>query len=142
MRNFEEISLIIKSQCANPKPPISSILGQRGINIMKFCKEFNERTIFFKKNCLLPTKIRIFKDKSFILKINSPTTVSLIKKILNLKKGSCEGKKIAVINDENIKEIYKIKKKDLNSYCFNSAKNIILGSAKSMGIKYENKKNI
>ncbi|WDI79210.1 50S ribosomal protein L11 [Candidatus Vidania fulgoroideae] len=142
MKNFEEISLIIKSQCAIPKPPISSILGQRGINIMKFCKDFNEKTKNFKKNCLLPTKIKIFKDKSFILKINSPTTVSLIKNILNLKKGSCKGDKIAVINNDNIREIYKIKKKDLNSYCYNSAKNIILGSAKSMGVKYENKKDI
>lgn len=138
MRNFEEISLILKAQSANPKPPISSMLGQRGINIMNFCKSFNKVSKIYKKNSLLPVKIKIFKDKSYEFKVKSPTTSFLIKELLNLKSSI----KKNTINDEDIKKIYIIKKKDLSSYNFKSAKKIIIGSAKSMGIKYDCQRNI
>ncbi|MGX7589100.1 uL11 family ribosomal protein [Candidatus Vidania fulgoroideorum] len=142
MKNFEEVSLILKSQSATPKPPISSVLGQRGINIMNFCNEFNKVSKIYKKNSLLSVRIKILTDKSYKFIVKSPTTSYLLKEMLNLKKGSNNNKKIAYISDKEIKDIYHIKKKDFNSYNYKSAKKIIIGSAKSMGIKYDNKKYI
>ncbi|MGX7576549.1 50S ribosomal protein L11 [Candidatus Vidania fulgoroideorum] len=124
---IEKISLNIKSQEALPKPPISSILGQRGINIMEFCKEFNSKTKKYEKGAIIPTRIFFNKkSKKISFKIKAPTVTYLIKKELKEKKE---------INIKTIENIYNLKKNDLNCYDFKSFLKSIIGSLKSMGIK-------
>ncbi|ADM89669.1 50S ribosomal subunit protein L11 [Candidatus Zinderia insecticola CARI] len=135
------IKLQILSGKATPTPPIGPALGQKGLNIVKFCKEFNERTKNKKKNLLLPVIITYYSDKSFDFIIKTPITSTLIKNILNIKKGSSKPnlEKIAKINLKQIKEIIKIKKNDLNSYSIKNSIKIIKGTLNSMGILIEKK---
>lgn len=136
------IKLQIKSGEANPSPPIGPALGSKGINIIKFCNEFNEKTknlLNFKKGTLLPTIIYIFKDKSFSFIIKSPPTSTLIKNILNIEKGSSvpNKTKIAMINKDQLLCIIKEKKNDLMINSENAALKTIIGTAKSMGINID-----
>ena len=131
--------LIIKYKNAKPVPPISPILGSRGINIMHFCKKFNTKSNhdnFFDKDTPVTTIVTIYTDNTFFFVIKTPPTTYLLKKFLNVTKGSSQpGKKfIKNITNEQLDKVIKMKYKDLNSNTMEGAKKIILGSSKSMGI--------
>lgn len=135
-----KIKIQIKACEASPSPPVGQALGGKGINIMQFCKEFNEKTSNIEnleKGTLVPVIISIYKDKSFSFITKSPPTTTLIKKLLKIDKGSKEPNKnkIANITEKQIEEIIKIKHNDLIVNSKNSAIKTIHGTLKSMGIK-------
>jgi len=130
------VKLQIKGGQANPAPPVGPALGQRGINIMDFCKSFNEKT----KNFMgkpVPVIITVYKDKKFDFVIKSPPASYFIKEAVKLKSGSQEpGRNIvASITKKQIEEIAKKKMSDLNAHDTEQASKIIAGSARSMGIE-------
>ena len=130
------VKLQIKGGQANPAPPVGPALGQRGINIMEFCKAFNEKT----KNFMgkpVPVIITVYKDKKFDFEIKSPPASHFIKEAAKLKSGSQEpGRNIvASITTKQAKEIAEKKMKDLNAHDLDEAVKIIAGSARSMGIE-------
>jgi large subunit ribosomal protein L11 len=136
----KEVSGILKLQIkggqANPAPPVGPALGQRGVNIMEFCKSFNDKT----KSLMgqpVPVVITIYKDKKFDFIIKTPPASFLIKEAIKLKSGSKEpGKKIAgSITKAQLKKIAEIKMRDLNAIDIEQAIKIIAGSARSMGIE-------
>ena len=136
----KEISGYIKLQInggqANPAPPVGPALGQRGINIMEFCKAFNEKTKSFAGKPV-PVIITVYKDKKFDFIIKSPPASHFIKEAAKIKGGSQEpGRNIvASITKKQAEEIAKKKMKDLNAHDINEATKIIMGSARSMGIE-------
>tara|TARA_B100001540_G_scaffold249427_1_gene225191 strand:+ start:59 stop:487 length:429 start_codon:yes stop_codon:yes gene_type:complete len=130
------VKLQIKGGQANPAPPVGPALGQRGINIMDFCKAFNEKT----KNLMgkpVPVIITVYKDKKFDFIIKSPPATYYIKEKLKLKSGSSEpGRNIVKsITKKQLEEIAKEKMVDLNAHDVEQAAKIIAGSARSMGIE-------
>ena len=130
------VKLQIKGGQANPAPPVGPALGQRGINIMDFCKAFNEKT----KNFMgkpVPVLITVYKDKKFDFIIKSPPASHFIKEAVKLKGGSQEpGRNIvASISKKQIEEIAKQKMADLSAHDLEQASKIIAGSARSMGIE-------
>jgi len=129
------LKLQIPAGAANPSPPVGPALGQRGINIMEFCKAFNEKT---KSNAgfKIPVEITIFTDKSFTFVTKQPPMSELIMKAANIKKGSDNPlkNKIASISKEAVLEIVKQKIADLNTNDENQAAKIVEGSCRSMGI--------
>ena len=130
------VKLQIKGGQANPAPPVGPALGQRGINIMDFCKAFNEKT----KNFMgkpVPVIIAVYKDKKFDFVIKSPPASHFIKEAIRLKSGSQEPGRtiIASISKKQIEEIAKQKMADLNAHDLEQASKIIAGSARSMGIE-------
>ena len=130
------IKLQIKGGQANPAPPVGPALGQRGINIMDFCKAFNEKT----KNFMgkpVPVVITVYKDKKFDFIIKSPPASYFIKEAIKLKSGSQEpGRNIVgSITKKQLQEIAKQKMTDLNAHDIDEASKIIAGSARSMGIE-------
>ena len=130
------VKLQIKGGQANPAPPVGPALGQRGINIMDFCKAFNEKT----KGLMgkpVPVIITVYKDKKFDFEIKSPPASHFIKEAAKLKSGSQEpGRNIvASITTKQAKEIAEKKMKDLNAHDLDEAVKIIAGSARSMGIE-------
>ena len=136
----KEVSGILKLQIkggqANPAPPVGPALGQRGVNIMEFCKSFNEKT----KSLMgqpVPVVITIYKDKKFDFIIKTPPASFLIKEAIKLKNGSKEpGRNIAgSITKAQLKKIAEIKMKDLNAFDIEQAIKIIAGSARSMGVE-------
>jgi len=130
------IKLQIPAGKANPSPPIGPALGQRGVNIMAFCKDFNAKTQK-QVGSILPTIITVYADKSFSFITKSPPASDLLKKAASLSKGSqSPGSALAgSVTMDQIKEIAKTKMADLNAYDEDSAAKIILGSARSMGIE-------
>jgi large subunit ribosomal protein L11 len=136
-RKIAIVKLQIKAGMANPAPPVGPALGVHGINIMKFCKEFNEKT---KKNMglIFPAIIIIYQDRSFDFFLKSPPTSILLKKELGISKGSSKPniEKVGSINYEQLKKIALIKKNDLNvlNDSLKHAIKIVKGTAKSMGI--------
>ena len=130
------IKLQIPAGKANPAPPIGPALGQRGVNIMAFCKEFNAKTQK-QAGSVLPTVITVFADKSFTFVTKSPPASDLLKKAAKLSKGSqTPGTAVAgSVTLDQVKEIAKTKMKDLNAYDEDAAVKIISGSARSMGIE-------
>ena len=130
------IKLQIPAGKANPAPPIGPALGQRGVNIMAFCKEFNAKTQK-QAGSVLPTVITVFADKSFTFVTKSPPASDLLKKAAKLSKGSqTPGTAVAgSVTMDQVKEIAKTKMKDLNAYDEDAAVKIISGSARSMGIE-------
>jgi large subunit ribosomal protein L11 len=130
------IKLQIKGGQANPAPPVGPALGQRGINIMDFCKAFNEKTKSFMGKPV-PVVITVYKDKKFDFIIKSPPASHFIKEAVKLKSGSQEpGRNIVgYITKKQIAEIAKQKMSDLNAHDIDEASKIIAGSAKSMGIE-------
>ena len=130
------IKLQIPAGKANPAPPIGPALGQRGINIMAFCKEFNSKTEK-QAGWTLPTIITVYADKSFSFITKSPPASNLLKKAMNLDKGSGKpgSESCGEITRDKIVEIAKSKMKDLNVYDIDSAVKVISGSARSMGLK-------
>jgi large subunit ribosomal protein L11 len=130
-----KIRLQIPGGAATPAPPVGSALGQQGVNIMDFCKQFNARTAD-KKGQTVPVLITVYKDKKFDFVVKTPPASELIKKRANVSKGSSKPKleKVGTISMRDIEEIAKIKMADLNALDLEHAKNIIAGSAYSMGI--------
>jgi len=135
-----KVKLQIPAGQANPAPPVGPALGQHGVNIMGFCKEFNEKTNG-KEGLILPIVLTIYKDKSFDFIVKSPPAAVLLKKACGLAKASSNAGKdeIGEINSEEIEKIAKIKIKDLNVRGnLAMAIKIIEGTARSMGIKVKN----
>ena len=130
------VKLQIKGGQANPAPPVGPALGQRGINIMDFCKAFNEKT----KNFMgkpVPVIITVYKDKKFDFIIKSPPASHFIKEAVKIKSGSKEPGRniIKTITKKQLEEIAKKKMQDLNAHDIDQAVKIIAGSARSMGIE-------
>jgi len=120
---------------ANPSPPVGPALGQLGVNIMEFCKAFNDQTKQ-QAGTVLPVIITVYADRSFDFEVKTPPASFLIKKLAKLKKGSGEPNKnkVGSLTDAQLAEIAEIKMKDLSAYDIEAAKKIIAGSARSMGV--------
>jgi large subunit ribosomal protein L11 len=132
------IKLQIPAGAANPSPPVGPALGQKGVNIMQFVKEFNSRTAD-KAGMIIPVVITVFKDKSFTFIIKSPPAAVLLKKAAGIKKGSGEPNKTKVgsVTEAQVREIAEIKIADLNTDSVENACNSIRGTARSMGLLVE-----
>ena len=131
-----QIKLYVPAGQANPAPPVGPALGQHGVNIMGFCKAFNDQTKG-REGLILPAIITVYKDKSFDFIIKTPPSAVLIKKAANLAKASGQAgkEKIASISRAKVEEIAKEKMEDLNTVDFLKAVKIIEGTARSMGIE-------
>lgn len=133
---LKKIKLQIPAGQANPAPPIGPILGQAGINIMEFCKDFNEQT---KQSAGMITSValNVYEDRSFDFQIKSPPAAELIKKSIKVEKGSANSKKepVGTLTQAQLEEIAKIKLPDINAKELEGAKKIIAGTARSMGVK-------
>jgi len=129
------IKLQIPAGQANPSPPVGPALGQKGVNIMEFCKQFNAKTSD-KTGLIIPVVITVYKDKSFSFITKTPPAAVLIKKALNLAKASSEPNKTKVgnITREQLVEIAESKMPDLNANDIDGAVNMIAGTARSMGV--------
>ncbi|NOX16942.1 MAG: 50S ribosomal protein L11 [Chlorobi bacterium] len=132
------IKLQIPAGQANPSPPVGPALGQKGVNIMEFCKQFNAKTAD-KAGLIIPVVITVYKDKSFTFITKTPPAAVLIKKSIDLEKGSGEPNKVKVgkITTEQLKEIAEAKMPDLNANDIDNAIRIIAGTARSMGVVVE-----
>jgi len=133
-----QIKLHVPGAQANPAPPVGPALGQHGVNIMQFCKQFNEQTKG-REGLILPVVISVHDDRSFSFIIKSPPSSVLIKRAANLAKASgTSGKEIiGKITKKQVEEIVKLKAKDLNTTDMNQAIKVIEGTARSMGIAIE-----
>jgi large subunit ribosomal protein L11 len=134
------IKLQVPAGKANPSPPIGPALGQRGLNIMEFCKAFNAQTQQgFEIGMKLPVVITAFADKSFTFIIKSPPATALLKKAAKIEKGSGKAhiEKVGKVTRAQLEEIAKIKMKDLNAADLDGAVKIIAGSARSIGLIVE-----
>ena len=132
-----QLKLQVKAGQANPSPPVGPALGQRGINIMQFCKEFNARTQELEAGAPTPVIITYYQDKSFSLQIKTSPASHYIKKAAGLKSGSKKpGREVAgTVTVAQVKQIAEAKMKDLNANSIEAAMQIILGSARSMGVE-------
>jgi large subunit ribosomal protein L11 len=133
------IKLRVAAGKANPSPPVGPALGQRGLNIMNFCKEFNAQTQSLEPGLIVPVVITAFADKSFVFILKTSPASVLLKKIAKIGKGSARPHmdKVAVMTLDQIEEIAKIKFPDLTAASLPAAVRTIMGSARSMGIKVE-----
>jgi large subunit ribosomal protein L11 len=132
------IKLQIPGGQANPSPPVGPALGQRGVNIMEFCKAFNARTQD-QMGLVLPVVVTVYHDKSFSFVVKTPPASVLLRKACGQEKGSPEPNrvKIGTVNREKIREIAKTKLPDLNAHTLEAAERIIEGTARNMGITVE-----
>ena len=133
------IKLQVPAGKANPSPPIGPALGQRGLNIMEFCKAFNAQTQGMEPGLVLPVVITAFADKSFSFVLKSPPAAVLIKKALKLDKGSAKPHidKVGKLTRAQIEEIAKTKTKDLTGADLHAAVRTVAGTARSMGVTVE-----
>jgi large subunit ribosomal protein L11 len=133
------IKLQIPAGKANPSPPVGPALGQKGVNIMEFCKQFNARTAD-KEGLIIPVVITVFSDKSFTFITKTPPASILLLKAAKLEKGSAEPNrnKVGKVSETQIAEIAKLKMPDLNANDIKEASSMIAGTARSMGITVEN----
>ncbi len=131
------LKLQVKAGQANPSPPVGPALGQRGINIMEFCKAFNAKTAEMEPGAPCPTIITYYVDKSFTMDIKTPPASYFLKKAAKLKSGAkTTGREtIGSVSTKQLREIAEAKMKDLTANDVEAAMQIILGSAKSMGIE-------
>jgi large subunit ribosomal protein L11 len=131
------IKLQVAAGAANPSPPIGPALGQRGVNIMEFCKAFNAATQDLEKGMPIPTVITVYGDRSFTFVTKTPPASFLIKKAANLKSGSKEPGKVSAgqIARSELTKIAEMKMVDLNAHDLDQATRIIEGSARSMGLE-------
>lgn len=131
-----ELKLQIPAGKANPSPPVGPALGQRGVNIMEFCKAFNEKTKDM-GDFNIPVIITVYQDKSFSFITKKPPVTDLIKKAIKLQKGSDNPlkNKVGKLTNAQLEEIAKTKMEDLNTKDIEAAKKIVAGSARSMGIE-------
>jgi len=138
----KKIKTVIKLQIpagqANPAPPVGPALGQHGINIMAFCKEYNERTSA-QAGSIIPAEITVFADRSFTFITKTPPTTDLLKKALGVEKGANASghEKIGTLSRDKLREIAQLKANDLNAISIEGAERIIEGTAQSMGIEIE-----
>jgi len=132
------IKLQIPAGKATPAPPVGPALGQHGVNIMAFCKDFNEKTAG-DGGLIIPVEISVYDDRSFTFITKTPPAAVLLKDSLGIGKGSSEPKKekIATISREKVQEIAQQKMEDLNAYNLEAATKIIEGTARSMGVVVE-----
>jgi large subunit ribosomal protein L11 len=136
----KKVKAIIKLQIpagqANPAPPVGPALGQHGVNIMGFCKEYNKRTSK-QTGSIVPAEITVYQDRSFTFITKTPPAADLIKKVLGLEKGSSTAghDEVATLSRQKLREIAELKAKDLNANDIEGAERIIEGSARSMGIR-------
>ena len=132
------IKLQVPAGKANPAPPVGTALGPHGINIQDFCTQFNNQTKEM-GDTIVPVEISVYADRSFSFIMKSPPAAVLIKKAINLKKGSGEPhkNKVGTITRAKLEEIAEIKKDDLNANDIDAAVKIIAGTARSMGVKVE-----
>jgi len=132
------IKLQIEAGKANPAPPVGPALGQHGINIMGFCKEYNDRTAS-QAGSIIPVEINVYEDRSFTFITKTPPTSDLLRKALDLEKGSgASGREnVGVLSREKLNEIAQFKAKDLNATSIEAAERIVEGTARSMGIEIE-----
>ena len=130
------IKLQIPAGQANPAPPVGPALGQQGVNIMDFCKSFNAKTQD-KSGDIIPVEITVYADRSFSFITKTPPAARLILKSANIKKGSSEPnkEKVGIISESDLEKIASIKMDDLNANSIEQAKEMIRGTARSMGIE-------
>ena len=130
------IKLQVPAGAANPSPPIGPALGQRGVNIMEFCKAFNAATQEMEKGAPIPTVITVYADRSFSFVTKSPAASFLLKKAAKIQKGSSETGKTSAgsIRRSQLRDIAETKMKDLNANDLDAATKIIEGSARAMGL--------
>jgi len=129
------IKLALPAGKANPAPPVGPALGQHGVNIMAFCKEYNAKTAD-KPGMIIPVEISVFEDRSFTFILKTPPASVLIRKAAGIEKGSSEPNKtkVASINRDQLREIAQTKLPDLNANDIDAAMNIIEGTARNMGV--------
>ena len=138
----KKIRSVIKLQLpagqANPAPPVGPALGQHGVNIMAFCKEYNERTST-QAGSIIPVEITVFEDRSFTFITKTPPTTDLLKKALGVEKGSSAAgrEKVGKLSRDKLHEIAQLKAKDLNAIDIEGAERTIEGTARTMGIEIE-----
>jgi large subunit ribosomal protein L11 len=132
------IKLQIPAGKANPSPPVGPALGQKGVNIMEFCKQFNAKTQD-KDGLIIPVVITVYKDKSFTFITKTPPASILLKRAAKLEKGSAESNrtKVGKVSKAQVKEIAEAKMRDLNAYNIENAMSMVAGTARSMGLKVE-----
>jgi large subunit ribosomal protein L11 len=129
------INLQLEAGKANPAPPVGPALGQHGVNIMEFCKAYNEATKD-KMGYVIPVLITVYEDRTFTFILKQPPASVLIKKKINIEKGSAAPHltKVGTVNEKQLAEIAEMKMPDLNANDIEAAKNIIAGTARSMGV--------
>jgi large subunit ribosomal protein L11 len=129
------IKLALPAGKANPAPPVGPALGQHGVNIMAFCKEYNAKTAD-KVGLVIPVEISVFEDRSFTFVLKTPPASVLIKKAAGIEKGASEPnkQKVATITRDQLKEIAQTKMPDLNANDLEAAMKIVAGTAKNMGV--------
>ncbi|MEJ5283850.1 MAG: 50S ribosomal protein L11 [Brevinematia bacterium] len=138
----KKVKAVVKLQLpagqANPAPPVGTALGPQGIQLMEFCKQFNEATKD-KAGFVIPVIVTVYEDRSFTFITKTPPASNLIKKELGIEKGSSEPNKnkVGKIKKEQLKKIAELKMKDLNAKSIEAAMNIIAGTARNMGIEVE-----
>ena len=132
------VRLQIPAGKATPAPPVGPALGQHGVNIMAFCKDYNERTAS-QAGSIIPAEITIFNDRSFTFITKTPPVADLLKKALGVEKGSAasELQKIGTLPREKLRQIAELKMKDLNTADLDRAVRMVEGTARSMGIKVD-----
>jgi large subunit ribosomal protein L11 len=138
----KKVKTVIKLQLpaggASPAPPVGPILGQYGCNIMGFCKEYNEKTAS-QAGSIIPAEITIFEDRSFIFVLKTPPVADLLRRALDIEKGSGvpNTDKVGTVPRDKVKEIAEVKMKDLNAADIEGAMRMVEGTARSMGIEVE-----
>ena len=132
-----QLKLQIPAGQCNPAPPVGPALGQHGVNIQDFCKQFNDATKTMQGGEIIPAEITIYEDRSFTFKLKTPPASALLKKAAGIEKGSAEGakKKVGKVTREDVRKIAERKMADLNAYDLDAAEKIISGTAKNMGIE-------
>ncbi len=133
------IKLQVKAGQANPSPPVGPALGQKGVNIMEFCKAFNASTQSLEPGAPVPVVITVYEDRSFTFETKTPPASFLLKKAANVKSGSSNplANKVGKVTRAQLEEIAKVKEPDLTAADLDAAVRIIAGSARSMGIEVE-----
>ena len=136
-KRMGQLKLQVPAGQANPSPPVGPALGQRGINIMEFCKAFNAKTQEMEQGAPCPTIITYYQDKSFSMEIKTPPASYYLKKAAKLKSGAKTPSReiVGSVSTKQLREIAEAKMKDLNATDVEAAMKIILGSARSMGIE-------
>lgn len=132
------IKLQIEAGKANPAPPIGPALGQHGVNIQQFCKQFNDKTANM-GDAIVPIEITVYEDRSFVFITKTPPASFLIRKVLGIEKGSAvpNKNKVGTLTKEQIREIAQEKMPDLNANDLEQAMRIVAGTAKSMGVNVD-----
>ena len=133
------IKLQIPAGGANPSPPVGPALGQQGVNIMEFCKQFNAATQKEEKGLPIPVIITVYSDRSFTFVLKTPPAAVLVRKAIGIEKGSGtpNTNKVGKVTRKQLEEIAKVKARDLNAADLEAAVKIIAGSARSMGLEVE-----